>query len=82
MKSSNQTKVQQFSDVDINKIGKYYEPYSPETRMAKKRIPILHFRDCQPPFVICVKLDMTNGVFEENLRSLDLKEGHDYVLFS
>jgi hypothetical protein len=32
---------------------------------------------------MCVYLqDMTNGVFESNLKSLHLKEGLDYVLFN
>uniref|UniRef100_A0A8C2RIY3 UDP-GlcNAc:betaGal beta-1,3-N-acetylglucosaminyltransferase like 1 n=1 Tax=Capra hircus TaxID=9925 RepID=A0A8C2RIY3_CAPHI len=48
----------------------------------KPRIPVLHFRAARPPFVICVKLDLTGGVFEDNLRSLNLQEGRDFLHFS
>ncbi|XP_032175586.1 UDP-GlcNAc:betaGal beta-1,3-N-acetylglucosaminyltransferase-like protein 1 isoform X6 [Mustela erminea] len=48
----------------------------------KPRVPILHFRAARPPFVICVKLDLTGGAFEDNLRSLHLREGQDFLHFS
>uniref|UniRef100_A0A8C7EXP5 UDP-GlcNAc:betaGal beta-1,3-N-acetylglucosaminyltransferase-like protein 1 n=1 Tax=Neovison vison TaxID=452646 RepID=A0A8C7EXP5_NEOVI len=48
----------------------------------KPRVPILHFRAARPPFVICVKLDLTGGAFENNLRSLHLREGQDFLHFS
>ncbi|UJR36598.1 hypothetical protein I4U23_029318 [Adineta vaga] len=35
-----------------------------------------------PPIIICVKLGLTNNVFETNLASLNLREGIDYWLFS
>ncbi|XP_043106674.1 UDP-GlcNAc:betaGal beta-1,3-N-acetylglucosaminyltransferase-like protein 1 isoform X2 [Puntigrus tetrazona] len=48
----------------------------------KPRIPVLHFTRASPPFIVCVKLDLTGGVLEANLRSLQLKEGVDYLHFS
>nr|XP_036853539.1 UDP-GlcNAc:betaGal beta-1,3-N-acetylglucosaminyltransferase-like protein 1 isoform X14 [Manis javanica] len=48
----------------------------------KPRVPILHFRAARPPFVICVKLDLTGGAFEDNLKSLGLQEGRDFIHFS
>nr|XP_020023715.1 UDP-GlcNAc:betaGal beta-1,3-N-acetylglucosaminyltransferase-like protein 1 isoform X3 [Castor canadensis]XP_020023716.1 UDP-GlcNAc:betaGal beta-1,3-N-acetylglucosaminyltransferase-like protein 1 isoform X3 [Castor canadensis] len=59
----------------------YGQPISLQER-PKPRIPILHFRAAQPPFVICVKLDLTGGEFEDNLRSLHLQEGQDFLHFS
>ena len=52
-----------------------------ETKKPLK-VPIMHFTNAQPPFVICVKLDLTNGNFEKNLKSLGLTEAVDYVHFS
>ncbi|XP_072736878.1 queuosine-tRNA galactosyltransferase isoform X2 [Ciconia boyciana] len=48
----------------------------------KPKIPIHHFRDATPPFIICVKLDLTDGAFETNLNMLNLKEGMDYYHFN
>lgn len=48
--------VNAFCDVDIKKIGKYYEMYCPTKRKVINRIPILHFTQAKPPFIICVKL--------------------------
>ncbi|OWK53877.1 UDP-GlcNAc:betaGal beta-1,3-N-acetylglucosaminyltransferase-like protein 1 [Lonchura striata] len=48
----------------------------------KPKIPVCHFRDATPPFVICVKLDLTGGAFETNLGMLNLKEGMDYYHFN
>ncbi|XP_069691183.1 queuosine-tRNA galactosyltransferase-like isoform X2 [Periplaneta americana] len=73
-----QERVIAFCDVDVNKVGKTYTP----PHQNKCMIPILHFTQMTPPVIICVKLDLTGGSFEENLKSLNLQEGRDYVLFS
>ncbi|OXU27225.1 hypothetical protein TSAR_007051 [Trichomalopsis sarcophagae] len=77
-----QKRVIALCDVDEKKIGRKYTPYDEFKRKAKDPIPIVHFTEAQPPFIICVKLDMTNGVFEDNLKSLYLKEDVNYVLFN
>ncbi|CAG9831610.1 unnamed protein product [Diabrotica balteata] len=83
LSKENQAKVVAFCDVDGNKIGKPYIPYNPNDRKGKKKmIEIVHFKDALPPLVICVKMDMTGGVFENNLQSLNLQEGLEYVIFS
>jgi hypothetical protein len=69
-------------DVDEKKIGKKYISFNPETRHNGRPLDIIHFRKAVPPFVICVKIDLTNGEFEKNLLSLQLIENVDYVLFS
>ncbi|XP_035211954.1 UDP-GlcNAc:betaGal beta-1,3-N-acetylglucosaminyltransferase-like protein 1 isoform X2 [Stegodyphus dumicola] len=64
---------------------KFYRSLSPENKektIPKPRIPIIHFSKAKPPFILCVKLDMTGGKFEENLASLCLIEGKDYFHFS
>nr|XP_025855197.1 UDP-GlcNAc:betaGal beta-1,3-N-acetylglucosaminyltransferase-like protein 1 [Vulpes vulpes] len=61
--------------------GPHPAPLSPQ-ETPKPRVPILHFRAARPPFVICVKLDLTGGEFEANLRSLNLREGRDFLHFS
>ncbi|XP_041980827.1 UDP-GlcNAc:betaGal beta-1,3-N-acetylglucosaminyltransferase-like protein 1 [Aricia agestis] len=78
----NKKKVTAFCDVDVNKIGRTIELYCHMERRVIKKLPVLHFTEAKPPFVICVKLDMTNGDFEKNLESLNLTEGIDYILFS
>lgn len=40
------------------------------------------FSEAVPPLIVCVKLDMTGGDFEEILVNSDWKEGRDYILFS
>ncbi|XP_068932727.1 queuosine-tRNA galactosyltransferase isoform X3 [Petaurus breviceps papuanus] len=78
----NQKKVVAFCDVDKNKIKKGFYSYEDSKERPKPKIPIRHFKDADPPFVICVKLDLTGGTFEENLESLNLQEGLDYLHFS
>ncbi|XP_036623047.1 UDP-GlcNAc:betaGal beta-1,3-N-acetylglucosaminyltransferase-like protein 1 isoform X2 [Trichosurus vulpecula] len=78
----NQKKVVAFCDVDENKIKKGFYSYEDSKEKPKPKIPIRHFKDADPPFVICVKLDLTGGTFEENLESLNLQEGLDYLHFS
>ncbi|XP_036691701.1 UDP-GlcNAc:betaGal beta-1,3-N-acetylglucosaminyltransferase-like protein 1 isoform X5 [Balaenoptera musculus] len=75
-------KVVAFCDVDENKIKKGFYCYENSQERPKPRVPVLHFRAAQPPFVICVKLDLTGGAFEDNLRSLNLQEGRDFLHFS
>lgn len=75
-------KVVAFCDVDLNKIGKKYTAFDSGERKFGQEVDIIHFRNATPPFVICMKIDLTEGVFENNLRTLDLREGHDYVMFS
>ncbi|XP_048969755.1 UDP-GlcNAc:betaGal beta-1,3-N-acetylglucosaminyltransferase-like protein 1 isoform X5 [Canis lupus dingo] len=75
-------KVVAFCDVDENKIRKGFYCYEDSEEAPKPRVPILHFRAARPPFVICVKLDLTRGEFEANLRSLHLQEGRDFLHFS
>lgn len=75
-------KVVAFCDVDENKIRKGFYCYEDSQERPKPKVPILHFQAAQSPFVICVKLDLTGGEFEDNLKSLDLQEGRDFVHFS
>ncbi|XP_064350919.1 UDP-GlcNAc:betaGal beta-1,3-N-acetylglucosaminyltransferase-like protein 1 isoform X3 [Camelus dromedarius] len=75
-------KVVAFCDVDQNKIKKGFYCYEESQERPKPRVPVLHFRAARPPFVICVKLDLTGGAFEDNLRSLHLQEGRDFLHFS
>ncbi|XP_066517563.1 queuosine-tRNA galactosyltransferase [Hoplias malabaricus] len=79
---TNQKKVKAFCDVDENKIKKLFYTYEESKERPKPKIPVLHFKDASPPFVVCVKLDMTGGVLEEILISLKLKEGEDFYHFN
>ncbi|XP_013921310.1 PREDICTED: UDP-GlcNAc:betaGal beta-1,3-N-acetylglucosaminyltransferase-like protein 1 isoform X2 [Thamnophis sirtalis] len=79
---ANQNKVTAFCDVDKNKITKGFYTYEESKETSKPRIPILHFKEASPPLIICVKLDLTDGQFEENLSLLNLKEGVDYYHFN
>ncbi|XP_022906477.2 queuosine-tRNA galactosyltransferase-like [Onthophagus taurus] len=82
LSEENQKKVIALCDVDSNKVGKYYTPFDLNLRISKKPIEIIHFSKAKAPIIICVKMDMTNGVFEDNLNSLNLQEGKDYIIFS
>lgn len=71
-----------FCDVDVNKVGKSYRHYDPHLRKeVSAPVPIISYKEARPPLIICMKLNLTNGDFEENLNSLNLVEGMDYILF-
>ncbi|NXY43391.1 B3GNL protein, partial [Ceuthmochares aereus] len=74
--------VTAFCDVDEKKISKGFYTYEESEERPKPKIPIWHFRDASPPLIICVKLDLTGGAFETNLKMLNLKEGRDYYHFN
>lgn len=78
----NQRKVAAFCDVDPKKIkcGAYI--YHESKEKIKPTVPIVHFQSAKPPFIICMKLDLTGGEFEKNLASLNLKEGVDFYHFN
>lgn len=51
LNTENQNKVFCFCDVDEKKISKhFYQPFP-----IQNKIPIIHFREAKPPFIICVK---------------------------
>uniref|UniRef100_A0A1B0D6X2 Glycosyltransferase 2-like domain-containing protein n=1 Tax=Phlebotomus papatasi TaxID=29031 RepID=A0A1B0D6X2_PHLPP len=74
--------VRCFCDVDSKKIGRCYQSYDPVMRKGGPKIPIIDFREAKSPIVVCMKIDLTDGVFEANIKSLNLMEGIDYILFS
>nr|XP_023015161.1 UDP-GlcNAc:betaGal beta-1,3-N-acetylglucosaminyltransferase-like protein 1 isoform X1 [Leptinotarsa decemlineata] len=82
LRVENKKKVTAMCDVDKNKIGHKYKPYYPDDKIAGPELNIVHYGDALPPFVICVKMDLTGGVFEKNLKELNLKEGVEYIMFS
>ncbi|XP_045600672.2 queuosine-tRNA galactosyltransferase [Procambarus clarkii] len=79
--TDSQKKVTAFCDVDVNKIGSFYT-YEESWQKLKPKVPIIHFKEAKPPLIICMKMELTNGVFEENLASLQLREGTDYFHFN
>ncbi|KAL6057835.1 hypothetical protein STEG23_034038 [Scotinomys teguina] len=80
--AASRRKVMAFCDVDEKKIRKGFYCHEDSQERPKPKVPVLHFQDAQSPFVICVKLDLTGGEFEDNLNSLHLQEGRDFVHFS
>lgn len=82
LSSVNQKKVKAFCDVDEKKIHKGFYTYQESKERPKPTVPIVHYKEATGPFIICVKLDMTGGVLEENLNSLQLTEGTDYYHFN
>ncbi|XP_013387422.1 UDP-GlcNAc:betaGal beta-1,3-N-acetylglucosaminyltransferase-like protein 1 [Lingula anatina] len=78
----NQNKVLMLCDVDKKKTDKGVYTYEESKCIPKPKIPIVHFTRAKPPFIICVKQDMTGGQLEENLASLQLTEGKDYIHFN
>uniref|UniRef100_A0A5S6QR42 Glyco_trans_2-like domain-containing protein n=1 Tax=Trichuris muris TaxID=70415 RepID=A0A5S6QR42_TRIMR len=52
-------------DVDKRKVLRAtYELYDQNNRAVVRRVPIISVGEAKPPFVICVKLDLTNGQLE------------------
>lgn len=82
LSTANQKKVAVFCDVDPKKIkcGAYI--YHESKEKIKPTVPIVHFKSAKPPFIICMKLDLTGGEFEKNLASLNLEEGVDFFHFN
>ena len=78
----NKRKIGCFCDVDAKKLKLGFYTHEESDEKPKPRIPIVHFSAAKPPIVICVKQDLSKGVFEENLASLHLEEGKDYFFFS
>ena len=74
LRPETRSRVTAFCDVDPAKVGSVYQFF-------EWHVPILHFREAQPPFVTCVALDRTDGAFEANLASLGLTEGVDFYFF-
>lgn len=80
--SSHRSLVKAFCDVDVKKVGKSYRQYDPKLRKeVSAPVPIISYKVAQPPLIICMKLNLTNGDFEKNLKSLNLVEGMHYILF-
>ncbi|XP_068238055.1 queuosine-tRNA galactosyltransferase-like isoform X2 [Palaemon carinicauda] len=77
----NQKKVSAFCDVDVKKVGSYYT-YEETKEIPKPKVPIIHFSEAKAPLIICMKMELTGGQFEENLKSLQLEEGKDYHHFN
>uniref|UniRef100_A0A8C4QIC8 Glycosyltransferase 2-like domain-containing protein n=1 Tax=Eptatretus burgeri TaxID=7764 RepID=A0A8C4QIC8_EPTBU len=78
----NQLKVLAFCDVDSKKIVKAFYTYHESKQRPKPTVPVVHFTEARPPFVLCVKMDFTGGYFEQNLASLCLDEEVHYVHFN
>lgn len=85
LNAENQQKVSAFCDVDEKKLQHgYYEHYERINGRAVlgRRIPIVSYKNVQPPVVICVKMDLTDGCFEKLLEEKCWREGCDYYFLS
>ncbi|XP_060076510.1 UDP-GlcNAc:betaGal beta-1,3-N-acetylglucosaminyltransferase-like protein 1 [Ylistrum balloti] len=82
LSKENQKKVAMFCDVDEKKIKKGVYIFEESKEKPKPTVPIKHFSKATKPFLICVKMDMTEGKLEENIKSLNLKEGVDFFHFN
>ncbi|XP_012936870.1 UDP-GlcNAc:betaGal beta-1,3-N-acetylglucosaminyltransferase-like protein 1 isoform X2 [Aplysia californica] len=78
---TSQSKVTMFCDVDERKISKKYYIYENSPEVPKPKVPIVYFTEVKPPIIICIKMDLS-GNFEQNLSSLRLKEGRDFIHFN
>lgn len=77
-----QKRVTAFCDVDPKLIGTTFNHYEATLRKTLRNVPIVSYTELTPPVIICMKLDLTDGAFEQNLQSMSLVEGRDYILFS
>lgn len=50
------------------------------------RVPVVHWKEAQPPLVMCVAMGRTGGAFEQNVaelaEQLQLREGVHYWHFN
>lgn len=76
LSEKNSRKVNSFCDVDIKKVGRSY--FSSVTRV---HIPIVHYRDVRPPFIVCVGSKKAGGFLEKNIEECNFIEGRDYFHF-
>ncbi|XP_059165373.1 UDP-GlcNAc:betaGal beta-1,3-N-acetylglucosaminyltransferase-like protein 1 [Physella acuta] len=81
LSTNNKRKVSMFCDVDVKKLTKNYYIYEESKEVPKPKVPIVHFTQVKLPVILCVKLNLS-GNFEQNLKSLRLKEGRDYIHFN
>lgn len=56
LRPENREKVLALCDIDENKIGKKYVTFDGKTRKTGRTLDIIHYREAEPPFVICVKM--------------------------
>lgn len=56
LSQENQAKVAAFCDVDQKKIAQGAYTYEESKSTPKPQVPILHYSQASPPFVLCVKL--------------------------
>ena len=68
LSDSGKRSVWMWGDVNVKKIGKKIYGH-----------PVVHFSEIRAPVVCCVAMDRFDGEFEQNLRSLNLRPGEDYV---
>jgi len=71
------SKLDCFVDVDEKKIGMQYY-----IKSCKKHVLVKHFSEAVAPMIICVGSKHTQGALEQNIQTLNLREGIDYYHFS
>jgi glycosyltransferase involved in cell wall biosynthesis len=80
LKPETAARVTNFIDVDMKKVNglSYF------CESIKKHVPIIHFSEAKPPFVVCVASKRAGDELEQNIRSVpgDLVEGVDYIHFN
>lgn len=75
-------KVREFCDIDESKIGRgMHEEFNEMLRKVTHKVPIVNIENAKPPFVVCVKLDLTHGDLERIIERKGWKEHIDLVYF-
>jgi len=57
-------------------------PRKKKRKRVATAVPVLHFSEVKPPFLVCVAMGRTDGALERNVASLGYVEGQDYWHFS
>jgi len=60
LSAQNQEKVLKFCDVDVAKIGSFYE-HQASDKIPKPKIKIQSFTEVKPPFLVAVKTNLHPG---------------------
>ncbi|KHN77927.1 UDP-GlcNAc:betaGal beta-1,3-N-acetylglucosaminyltransferase-like protein 1 [Toxocara canis] len=83
LNKNSRSKVVAFCDVDRKKIARgSYEHFDHASRTVTAVIPIIPVEKASPPVAICMKLDLTDGVFEALIGERGWNEGVDFYYLS
>lgn len=77
----NRNKIEAFCDIDVHKINHKYTHYDPVLRKTKRAVDIVHYRNANAPFVICVKMVSSGNIYISAVSLHDKTDSKYYYKF-